>query len=501
MNQILTILKGSLLTPIKGFKKEYLPLLLIYFAYGAQSFTGIAMTFWEKDNLTLSTDQLLMISVWVMMPWTMKVLVGPLVDSVKILGSNRKIYIIIGAALVALQFVILASMGMEAPWLMDFGFSQYQLYLVAAILGACGFMIQDVTADAMSTEVVNREGKTDEEIKSELGLVQVLGRLSLYIALMAVAGISGWVAGEYDFSTVMWMSLWIPALSVVGVLFLTLHEGDREKRVGKVDHSIWMAGILYVGFSLWMAFSEIPYGQEISFGVSFVILGTLLWRILKNLSTSKINLILSTLFVIFVYRAVPSVGPGFSWFAIDELGFDPVFFGVLKQTGSIIGVVALWLMANWMIRQAVRKIFTVLVILGTILMIPDLILYFGWYENLGLSAKFVALADTALESPLANLSMIPMLALIAYHAPAQSRATWFAVAASMMNLSLTASAIWTKYLNQWFIVSREIKNESGAITTAENYSNLGDLMIVVTIIGFVLPLAVIWLFLGEDKDH
>ncbi len=498
MNKFINGFKNAFLTPIKGFKKEYLPLLLIYFAYGAQGFTAVSMTFWEKDNLTLSTEQLLMVSVWVMMPWTMKVLVGPFVDNVKILGSNRKIYVLFGAILVALQFVILAGMGAKAPWIMDFGFSQYQLYLGAAILGSCGFMIQDVTADAMSTEVVKREGKTDEEIKAELGLVQVLGRLSLYIALMVVAGISGIVADKYEFSQVMWMSLWIPIFSVVGALFVKLEPMKKLEKI-KIDHLVWGGAVVYVGFSLWMAFSEIKYGQELSFVVSFIILGSLLWRILRKLSPSKINLILSTLFVIFVYRAMPSTGPGFSWFAIDELGFDPLFFGVLKQTGSIIGVVALWLMADWMVTQSVKKIFTVLVVLGTILMIPDLILYYGIHEQLGLSPRFVALADTALESPLANLSMIPMLALIAYYAPAQSRATWFAVAASMMNLSLTASALGTKYLNQLFVVSREIKNEAGEITTVADYSNLGDLMIIVAVIGFVLPLTVIWLFLKDRK--
>lgn len=489
--------KRSLLTPIKGFKKKYIPLLLIYFAYGSQSFITITSTFWEKENLTLSAEELLVIGFWVMMPWTMKILVGPLVDSVKILGSKRRSYIFIGAILIALQFVILAGMGGEYAWIMDLGMSQYQLYLFAAILGAFGFMIQDVTADAMSTEVVDRRGKSETEIKTELGLVQVLGRLSLYGAMMAVAGISGWMASIYDFETMMWISLWIPLVSVLGAIFIKLDLSTNEKP--KLDYTIWGGGIVYVIFSAWMAFAEIPNGQEINFFVSFVVLGLLMIRLLKELGKAKMKMALLTFFVIFVYRAIPTTGPGFSWWAIDELGFDPQFFGVLQQTAAIIGVLALWLMADWMIKRSIKKIFIILTVLWAILSLPEIMLFYGIHETLGLSAKFVALIDTAAESPLTNLAMIPMLSLIAYYAPAHSRATWFAVAASMMNLSMMVSKLGTKYLNEIFVITREVRDEVGNIVTAANYSQLGDLMIIKTLWGFVVPMAVILLFFKPPK--
>jgi hypothetical protein len=48
-----------------------------------------------------------------------------------------------------------------------------------------GTVIQDVVADAMSTEVVSRvdragNARPEDEIKAELGMVQVLGRLARY---------------------------------------------------------------------------------------------------------------------------------------------------------------------------------------------------------------------------------------------------------------------------------------------------------------------------------
>ena len=63
-----------------------------------------------------------------------------------------------------------------------------------------GTVIQDVVADAMSTEVVartdaarQRRGPT-HDVRAELGMVQVLGRLALSAGILAVAGLSGWLA-------------------------------------------------------------------------------------------------------------------------------------------------------------------------------------------------------------------------------------------------------------------------------------------------------------------
>jgi len=49
----------------------------------------------------------------------------------------------------------------------------------------------------------------------------------------------------------------------------------------------------------------------------------------------------------------------------------------------------------------------------------------------------------------------------------------------------------TKALNQWFVVTREIKNASGAVTVSADYSQLGELLITVTLLGFTLPMLAI----------
>ena len=107
-------------------------------------------------------------------------------------------------------------------------------------------------------------------------------------------------------------------------------------------------------------------------------------------------------------------------------------------------------------------------------------------------ARFIAIIDTALESPLGQIAMIPMLAWIANSAPDKLKATFFAVMASFTNLALSASQLSTKYMNQVFTITREVNDPlTGEIMMPADYSELGWLLMAVTAINFILPLITI----------
>lgn len=107
-------------------------------------------------------------------------------------------------------------------------------------------------------------------------------------------------------------------------------------------------------------------------------------------------------------------------------------------------------------------------------------------------ARFIALIDTALESPLVQISMIPMLAWIANSAPANLKATFFAVMASFTNLALSLGQLGTKYLNEIFVITRGVKDQAtGAIQTPADYSQLGELLIVQLLLGLCIPFSAI----------
>jgi hypothetical protein len=64
--------------------------------------------------------------------------------------------------------------------------------------------------------------------------------------------------------------------------------------------------------------------------------------------------------------------------------------------------------------------------------------------------------------------------------------------ASFTNLALSASQLGTKYLNEAFVVTREVKSQAtGAVTVPADYSELGTLMITAMLLGLLVPLAAV----------
>ena len=108
-------------------------------------------------------------------------------------------------------------------------------------------------------------------------------------------------------------------------------------------------------------------------------------------------------------------------------------------------------------------------------------------------AKFIAILNTAVESPLVQVAMIPLLAWIARNAPAKYKATFFAVFASFTNIALSAKELFTSYLNKFFTINREVVNEqSNEILVKANYNDLDNLLISLIIITLVIPLTTIY---------
>jgi hypothetical protein len=64
--------------------------------------------------------------------------------------------------------------------------------------------------------------------------------------------------------------------------------------------------------------------------------------------------------------------------------------------------------------------------------------------------------------------------------------------ASFSNLALSAAQLGTKYMNQVYTVSREVRDRaSGAVKVPQDYSQLGELLISATLIALIVPLLVV----------
>jgi hypothetical protein len=482
-------LETALLNPIRAFRIRYLPLLMVYFAYGALGLIGVAESFWVKSALTLSPAELAELSVWLTLPWTIKMVFGELVDAVPVLGSQRRGYVFIGGALVAAGLITLA--GAAGGWL---GFLEPpNLYRLGSFLSVVGVVLQDVAADAMSTEVVARENpdgtpREAADVNRDLGMVQVLGRLALGFGAVLVAGLAGLLASVLSYETVFLIGLVVPLISVSGAALIEITPAESRP----VDWRILGGGLAFGCFVVVLAVTRVPYSQEVVFLVSMAVVSAMLWHIVGDLDPSTRQTVFFAAVIIFVFRATPSVGQGYTWFTIDALGFDEAFQGTLNQIGTVLALAGTWLFSDAITRRSVPVVLFWLTLVATVVSLPSLALTLGisdWTERVfGFGARTIAVIDTAASSPFLQLSMIPLLTLIAVFAPAKRRATWFALMSSLMNLALVAAALQTKYLNVLFPVDR------GA------YGNLPLILALALAIGLVAPLVAIFLFGSRIKD-
>lgn len=473
----------ALLAPVRAMRRQYLPLLMVYFAYGAMGLTAVAEAFWVKKGLTWTPAELSALAVWLTLPWTVKMVFGELVDTVPILGSQRRAYVFIGAGMIATSFVLLS--GAAGGWITLM--RPDKLYIVAALLSVTGLVVQDVVADAMSTEVVARTNpdgspRPKAEIDHALGMVQVLGRLALSFGIFAVAGLSGWLAQWLSYQTVFLLGLLVPLISVSGAILVRLETSEQRP----TDWRILGGGIVFGAFVVALALSGIDFSQEIVWVVSMTVVIWMLSRVTSEIDhTTRMRIVYAAI-IIFAFRATPGVGEGFRWFEIDVLGFNEAFFGSLQQLGAAIAIVATWFLSDFITRKPAATVLLWITILGTLLALPSVALVYRLdlvtEQLFGVGARGIALIDAAAASPLVHLSIIPLLTLIAVYAPSGHRATWFALMASLMNLALTAGALGTKYLNLIFHVDRG------------EYAYLPMLVVAAIVISLVLPLSAILVF-------
>ena len=515
----------------RQFRWSYLPPLMIYVAAGVSGLVGIVGIFFIKDYLNLSAAFLAGLGFWAGIPWALKMPLGHLVD---LIWSRKNYLVFVGAGLIVLSIIIMYSLIVHTE-LMASILKVETWFIISALLAPVGYVVQDVVADAMTVEAVpstdNRGTKySTPQIKIMHTTMQTLGRFAIIggtvlVALVNVimfAGVGALSEAEKIeiYGRIYLYALIIPLISVSGVflaMYLKKRRLEQLKKSGMAAEELkklmtefgtstqpnwWILGgsLVFVVFTLGVGILKVPFAQEIVFLGSMLIILFLMKKLIVELPEESRFMIVGTAIVIFVFRAMPGPGPGLGWFEIDVLGFDQQFFSLLSLIASVLTLVGIVIFRPFMAKNSIAKIIVVLSIAGSILFLPSVGMYYGFHNwtssltNEVVDARFIAIINTALESPLGQISMIPLLAWIAKNAPAHLKATFFAIFASFTNLALSASALGTKYLNKIFIITRAVKDKvTDAVLGTADYSELGILLIIVTLLTLCTPIMAVWL--------
>jgi len=515
----------------RQFRWSYLPPLMVYLAAGVSGLTSIVGTFFIKEYLDLSAAFLAGLAFWAGIPWTLKMPIGHLVD---LIWRRKALLVYLGASLLALSILIMYGIiahtaAMAAVMRVEVWF------VISTILAPTGYVLQDVVADAMTVEAVpsiDEYGKAypERDIKIMHVTMQTLGRVAIIGGFVAVSLLNVTLfEGVEDmdeaakigvYANIYLLALIIPLISILGVIlggFLLRRRAQQMEAQG-LDHSNidkllfapavethpnwWILGgsLVFAMFTIGMGVSEVPFAQEIIFVGSMSIILFLMYRLMLELDAGVRNMLIGTAIIIFVFRAVPLTGPGTAWFEIDVLGFDQQFLSVLMLISSALTLVGMFVLRPMMAKRSIAFVIVILTLAAGLLSLPNIGLYYGVQEwtaahTAGIvDARFIAIIDTALESPLGQIAMIPMLAWIAQNAPPHLKATFFAVMASFTNLALSASSLGTRYMNEIYTITREVRDRvTDVIQTTADYSELGWLLISVSLIGLCTPLLTVWI--------
>jgi hypothetical protein len=523
---------SNILSLGREMRLSYLPPLMVYMAYGISGLTGIVGTFFVKDYLGLSASFLAALGFWAGIPWALKMPIGHLVD---LLWRWKGWLVGLGAGLLAASLGIMAALIGSREAMTSFLPAEVW-YVISTLLGPIGYVVQDAVADAMTVEAVPRvddHGQPFDQpiLKLMHTTMQTLGRVAIVgggviVALINVyvfTGVDGLPQAEVVglYQKVYLMALIIPFVSVLGVglawILRQKHKSRllqqgfsagqagqmvtaRDETQEKTKPNWWILGgsLGFVLFTLTVGFGGFSYSAEIVFVGSMAIVLFLMARLVRELDSDKRFTLVGTAVVVFIFRAIPGTGPGTTWWMIDQLKFDQQFLSVLSLIGSTLTLVGMFVFRRFMAERSIAYVVGFLTVIGTVLTLPIVSMFYGLHEWTAsitggvVDARFIALVDTALESPLGQISMIPMLAWIANSAPANLKATFFAVMASFTNLALSLSQLGTKYLNEIYVVAREVRDQaSGAIQAPADYSHLGSLLIAQLLLGLALPFAAI----------
>jgi hypothetical protein len=438
----------------REMRLSYLPPLMVYMAAGISGLTAVVGTFFVKDYLDLSAAFLAALGFWAGIPWALKMPAGHIVD---LLWRWKSWFVYFGASLIAASLLVIVGL-IESRAAMESVMPAGAWYVLSVLLAPIGYVVQDTVADAMTVEAVPRVDASgnpigEEERKLMHTTMQTLGRVAIIGGSVLVAFVSLYMlSGVQDlpqaqkavvYRNVYLAALSIPFISVLGVLVAALVGRRDLRRLMRQGMSAdearkllvrpqerpspnwWILGgsLVFVAFTVALGFAPLPYNQEIIFAGSFAIVAFLLARLTRELDPIARETLIGTAIVIFVFRAVPSTGPGVSWWMIDQLGFDEEFFSVLNLIGSGLTLLGMFLFRRFMADRSITYIVGVLTICGAILSAPYVGMYYGLHEWTArvtggvIDARFIALIDTALESPLGQIAMIPMLAWIARSAP------------------------------------------------------------------------------------
>ncbi len=475
-----------------NFKLAYLPILTIYFANSFIVFSDIAQLFWIKNSLSLTTSEIISITIWSGLPWSMKIIFGQIVDNIKIFNSHRNIYVFIANILILLGNIVII---MIANNKINFAFlSIFQLLCLSGALVTTGVVLQDLIADTLCYDVVKKTSSNGtpidkDNIHEEINLVQLYSKIFDTTGSFFGVLIGGYIATKFSYGTI---SYFLPLVSLIAIFGIIIVRKEPQIPEFEQDYSmVFISGIYFLAVII-LSFFRIAYSQEILFFIGVIVSIFGINKLIKEIIPENRKKILSIIFVTFCYRCSPNFGPGVEWWQIDVLHFTPQIISFLKLLTIIISFILLLTLGKKILKINIAKTFLILNLIHCIMQLPMLGMAYGLhhftekYLGIGIfTLSIIGIADTGINAPTSTFAFLVLCTAATYYAPKKHTANWFAIVMTLMSLAYVGGArILTRILSEIYIIKRG------------DYHNVAELMITTNLINFIVPTLAILIFMN-----
>lgn len=393
---------------------ELMAILLVYFVQGILGLARLAVSFFLKDDLSLSPAQVSALMGVAALPWMIKPVFGFISDGLPVFGYRRRPYLILSGLLGMAAWVLLATVVHDA-WTAT----------AAIALGSLSVAFSDVIVDSLVVERARHESVQDA------GSLQSLCWGSSAVGGLLTAYLSGFLLQQFSTRTVFGITATFPLIVSLVAWLITEAKVERAADWAVVWHQI---------------------------------------KQLKGAISQK-SIWLPTAFL-FIWQATPTADSAFFFFTTNELGFEPEFLGRVRLVTSIASLLGVWLFQRFFKAVPFRVIFGWTTVISTLLGMTMLLLVTHANRAIGIDDHWFSLGDSLVLTVMGQIAYMPVLVLAARLCPPGVEATLFALLMSVTNLAGLLSYEGGAVLMHWLGVTEKDFTNLWLLVIITNLSTL-----------------------------
>ncbi|CAM9611590.1 unnamed protein product [Ectocarpus sp. 6 AP-2014] len=384
--------------------------VMSYFCVGfAIRFLTTPISYYMVNVIGASPGQQNIMLTLAQLPWSFKLVYGFISDNFPIRGMRRKPYFIMGWLVYVLTNLYVATK--EVP--------SIQLLAVGSLIMSMGFMLSDVTTDAILVE------RSKHEPAETRGSMQAIG-----YSVRFVGSLLGSTMGLLLYNKDEWgWGLSIQQLFFLNAIFPMLFMGP------------WVWSLRETAV---VTDGNVPIEQRLRQQCTEV------FRALEQ------KAVYGPMGLIFIYNLLQVPNAAWRSFLVIGLSFSNFELGVLGVIGSLMASLGLLAYKKWFFHSSWRKLYVWTTLIVSFFSAFQILLILRVNKMFGIGDLVFSVGDDCIADFVSSIQFLPVVQMYIAMCPDGAEGTTYAILTTMSNVSLAAAfTLGTLFTGIW-----DVSNEA-----------------------------------------